>query len=133
MSICEVGEFAKFSQEKMGKKWQMIERSRCDIFQNIVLCQLTFHCNFRLYKLRHKIPEVSEWNVWIFFSSGFKLSVISLEQKCPDVVKKVRGEENQVHTQVCCRGCWREKLMTHLALVHTTNLGHRGGRGVRMW
>lgn len=51
----------------MGKKWQTIKRLHFDIFQNVVLCQFTFHCNFRLCKLKHKIPELSEGNIWIFF------------------------------------------------------------------
>lgn len=50
-----------------GEKWQMIKRLRFDIFQNVILCQFAFHCNFRLYKWKHKIPETSEWNIWIFF------------------------------------------------------------------
>ena len=60
MNVCEVSEFDKFSQEKMGKKWQMTKRLRFHIFQKVVLCQLAFHCNFGLYKLKPKIPELSE-------------------------------------------------------------------------
>lgn len=60
MNICELSEFDKFSQEKMGEKWQMIKRLHFDIFQIVVLCWFAFHCNFRLYELKHKIPKMSE-------------------------------------------------------------------------
>lgn len=54
MTVCEGSEFGKFSQEKMGGKWQVITRLHFDSFQNMILRQFAFHCSFRLFRLKHE-------------------------------------------------------------------------------
>lgn len=114
-----------------GEKRADDQRLHFDIFLSLVLCQFSFHCNFRICKLKHEITEMSEWN-FHNFSSLKNITVISFEQKCPDAIKKKLEDvkTNSIPSSTAEAPGGRSSWHT---FFYTGNLWHRGGGEVTMW